>query len=167
MSGALSAAGHGGIKLDRVRNALIPDVFRKEGGWYEEDCEWAIPMYFLDLNPEKKNLALETMRNWHWRAYKSWFRETIPPGSSYLKDEHLFREANRDNWVVISACGDWHAKVPAGMVGCVATLGGHRGDGRGPRPAERHFLVPADEYAKRDRFGFVIDESRHQLWGGR
>ncbi len=99
----VSTAGHGGIKLDRARNALIPDVFRREGGWYEEDCDWAIPMYFLELKLEKKELALETMRNWHWRAYESWFKETIPPGSSYLKDEHLFQEANRANWVVISA----------------------------------------------------------------
>jgi hypothetical protein len=162
----VSTAGHGGIKLDRTRNALIPDVFRREGGWYEEDCDLAIPMYVLELNREKKDLSLETMRNWHWQAYESWFKETIPPGSSYLKDEHLFREGNRDKWVVISAFGDWHGKVPKGMVGCVATPGGRRGDGRGPRPMERSFLVPADEHARRDRFGFVVDESRHQSWDG-
>jgi hypothetical protein len=59
----VSTAGHGGIKLDRARNALVPEVFRKEGGWYEEDCDWAIPMYFLELKPEKKDLALQTMRD--------------------------------------------------------------------------------------------------------
>jgi hypothetical protein len=160
----VSTAGHGGIKLDRTPNASIPDIFRNEGGWYEEDCDWAIPMYFLELKPEMKELAVESIRNWHWKAYESWFKETIPPGSSYLKDEQLFQEANRANWVVISASGDWHEKVPEGMVGCVATLGGRRGDGRSPRPAERKFLVPAEEYAKRDRFGFVIDESRHESW---
>ena len=52
----VSTAGHGGIKLSQARNALIPDVFRREGGWYEEDCDWAIPMYFLELKPEKKEV---------------------------------------------------------------------------------------------------------------
>jgi uncharacterized protein DUF7007 len=160
----VSTAGHGGIKLAQARNASIPDVFRKEGGWYEEDCDWAIPMDFLKLDLAKRDIAIATLKNWHWKAYESWFKEIIPPGSSFLKDEHLFQEANRANWVVISASGDWHEKVPEGMVGCVATLGGRRGDGRSPRPAERNFLVPADEYAKRDRFGFVIDESRDQPW---
>lgn len=33
---------HGGFKLDRERNAAVPDYMRREGGWYEEDCDWAI-----------------------------------------------------------------------------------------------------------------------------
>ena len=41
----LSTAGHGGIKLNRKRNALVPADARAKGGWYEEDCEWAIPAY--------------------------------------------------------------------------------------------------------------------------
>ena len=41
--GWVSTASHGGIKLDRKRNAEVPEYMRTAGGWYEEDCEWAIP----------------------------------------------------------------------------------------------------------------------------
>jgi hypothetical protein len=47
-----------------------------------------------------------------------------------------------------------------GMTECVATLGGNR---RGPE--QRRYLVPSDEYDP-GRFGFVIDEARHRLYGG-
>jgi hypothetical protein len=35
----VSTAGHGGIKLDTVRNAKVPKDCRRRGGWYEEDCD--------------------------------------------------------------------------------------------------------------------------------
>jgi len=41
----VSTAGHGGIKLDRKRNAAVPRGARQEGGWYEEDCNWAVACY--------------------------------------------------------------------------------------------------------------------------
>ena len=41
----VSTASHGGIKLDRKRNAAVPRGARQEGGWYEEDCQWAIAAY--------------------------------------------------------------------------------------------------------------------------
>lgn len=34
--------GHGGIKLDPVRNKLVPASVRRKAGWYEEDCEVSI-----------------------------------------------------------------------------------------------------------------------------
>lgn len=40
----VDTAGHGGVKLDRKRNAKIPLGARTEGGWYEEDCEALIPL---------------------------------------------------------------------------------------------------------------------------
>src|SRR3546814_13103769 len=36
-----STASHGGIKLDRARNAAMPAMLRVASGWYEEDCEWS------------------------------------------------------------------------------------------------------------------------------
>lgn len=36
---AVSTPGHGGLKLDRVRNAKVPAATRQKGGFYEEDCE--------------------------------------------------------------------------------------------------------------------------------
>jgi hypothetical protein len=44
------------------------------------------------------------------------------------------------------------------LVKVIATLGGVRGD-----VEEKVFLVPSDEYARRGRFGFVIDTDRHVL----
>ena len=40
-------AGHGGLKLHKPLNDEIPAAFRNQEGWYEEDCEFAIPFYFL------------------------------------------------------------------------------------------------------------------------
>lgn len=31
----VSTASHGGIKLDRLRNAMVPKPLRRAGGWYE------------------------------------------------------------------------------------------------------------------------------------
>jgi hypothetical protein len=38
----VSTPSHGGIKLDRFVNHLVPAGCRTKGGWYEEDCEVAI-----------------------------------------------------------------------------------------------------------------------------
>jgi hypothetical protein len=38
----VSTAGHGGIKLSAARNRKVPAPAREPGGWYEEDCQWAI-----------------------------------------------------------------------------------------------------------------------------
>lgn len=43
--GHVGTPSHGGMKLDRKRNAMVPAPLRREGGWYEEDCEWAIVEY--------------------------------------------------------------------------------------------------------------------------
>ncbi len=39
--------GHGGLKVFQKLNAEIPAEFRCDDGWYEEDCDFAIPFYFL------------------------------------------------------------------------------------------------------------------------
>lgn len=64
----VSTAGHGGIKLDRKRNAMIPKAARRERGWYEEDCEAAIPMAAIEsvraaLNVTRER-ALESVARW-------------------------------------------------------------------------------------------------------
>jgi len=64
----VSTASHGGIKLDRVRNAMVPKAARRERGWYEEDCEVAIPLAVHEdirlrygVSREK---ALESVQRW-------------------------------------------------------------------------------------------------------
>ena len=42
---SVDTAGHGGIKLDATRNRKVPAPARQAGGWYEEDCQWAIAAF--------------------------------------------------------------------------------------------------------------------------
>jgi hypothetical protein len=155
----VSTSSHGGFKLARQRNAQIPKVFRKEGGWYEEDCDWEIVRYFFsEFFPEKDQAeALKTLKNWHWEEYESYLGVTLSPGESYKKDQRTFDELNRENWVVFSASSNSSHT----MVECIAAKGG-RGDSWKLPEVTKTFLVPMDEYQTRNRFGFVIDPNRHQ-----
>ena len=86
------------------------------------------------------------------------FGTVLQPGESRVKDRRAFELAHAQDWVVASAITSKHEP---GFVEVVATLGGRRG----PGTEERRFLVPSGEYDI-GRFGFVIDEARHQLYGG-
>ncbi|MHC2552400.1 DUF7007 domain-containing protein [Bradyrhizobium elkanii] len=151
---SVSTAGHGGIKLSRERNAAMPDYMRNEGGWYEEDCEWAKaavvhPIGFQNVvgGRTEFELAMETFRNWHSNEYERFTGVLLEKGQSTVRDEHLFRVENHDNFVVTAAWGDWAHWVPKGKVGVVAKC----------QHVEKWFLVDDDLYQKRDRNGYVID----------
>jgi hypothetical protein len=150
----VETAGHGGFKLSRKRQAEMPVALRRKGAWYEEDCEAALvvvglPRYF---DHEKLESATKTVKNWFPDVYEQLTGTIIPLSESYEKRERKFAEDNKDNYVVISAYGDWHQNVPKGMVGVLATKGGDRNGG------VRYFLVPKDEYTTK----FVIDLKRHK-----
>lgn len=161
-----STAGHGGFKVFAKLNREIPEVLRNEQGWYEEDCEYAkviasLPAYFTD---REVRLAKESLRNWFPDEYEAVTGETIPEGASFKKDERLFKERHAEDWVVIAASSipDTH------MVNCHATIGGKRGgweNGVEIEVEEAQFHVPAEEYSKRSRHGFVIDLARHERVG--
>jgi hypothetical protein len=157
---------HGGVKLSRERNAQMPPYMRQAGGWYEEDCHWAMP--YLVFWPEfqtKETVNLETVagtvKNWNPDEYERFTGETIQIGESYIRDRKAFEEQTADKWVAIANVGDWHKNVPPGFVGSTCTLGGKRGD-----VAHRYFLVPDADY--RNDFtvgrahGLVIDVKRHE-----
>src|SRR5205807_4019954 len=41
--GFVGTASHGGIKVDQaLMESRMPDYLQRVGGWFEEDCEWAI-----------------------------------------------------------------------------------------------------------------------------
>lgn len=67
-------AGHGGIKLDRRRNAQIPALARRPGGWYEEDCEANVPFVFLPGNCGMNADAVAQAR----RSLAFWFPSLHP-----------------------------------------------------------------------------------------
>ena len=154
-----STAGHGGFHLDAAHNAKVHPALRARGGWYEEDCAWAavaqaLPELFTDY---ERRCADQTIRDWYPDAWETIHSRQLLPGESHEKDRRAFERDHASDWIVISAIRSDHQR---GMTECVATLGGDR------RAAEqRRYLVPSDEY-QIGRFGFVINEARHQLYGG-
>jgi hypothetical protein len=161
----VSTPSHGGFKLEAKHNVLIPAAFRREGGWYEEDCDAAIPMFFMPLlfKPDEVLNTRQSLRCWHWRAWEAHYGEIVPLDESPCKAQALFIEEHANDLLVISASGDWHQAVPKGMVGVTATIQGSRE----PGSKQRHFLVGKVEYDTRDKNPggiFVIDPSRHQTW---
>jgi hypothetical protein len=160
----VSTAGHGGIKLDRKRNSAMPEYLRCEGGWYEEDCDWAkvAVVYPSGFTPKQQESAKNTLQHWCPEGFEAFFQCTILPGHSHVKDEKAFQEAHKNDWVVVAASGDWHANVPKGFVGVTARLGGKTVFYGDEKPEERYFLVPDAEYDNRSKFGFVINPTKHK-----
>lgn len=159
---------HGGFHLDRAHNAQVPDYMRREGGWYEEDCDWAIvatvfPTAFIchgegDVATTLQS-ARDTMRNWHPDAYEKFYGVELKPGESFKRDIKVFEAAHANDLMVICAWGEWHEKVPEGKTGVMATIGGSRE----PGVAKRYFLLPKDEYrSQQPGCGMVIDPARYQ-----
>lgn len=155
-----STAGHGGFHLSSDRNGQVDPMVRTEGGWYEEDAEWAhvaatFPALFTAY---ERRCADETIRN-SWPAF--WEKihgRLLRPGESVSKDRAEFERRHAEDWVVISAI---QSRDHAGMTEVVATMGGQRG-----RVAERRFLVPQSEYQARGPLGFVIDLERYTAHNG-
>ena len=155
-----STAGHGGIKLSAARNRKVHPMLRSKGGWYEEDAEWAIiaitfPHLFTAF---ERRCAERTVKDSWPDAWEAIFGTILMPGESREKDRRAFEAAHANDWVVASAITSKHEP---GFVEVVATLGGKRE----PGTEERRFLVPSEDYGV-GRFGFVVDEARHQVYGG-
>ena len=43
---AVTTASHGGVHASAVLNERVPAQWRRDDGWYEEDCEWAIILWY-------------------------------------------------------------------------------------------------------------------------
>jgi hypothetical protein len=155
-----STASHGGLVLSPERNAKVHPMLRDSAGCYEEDCHWsAVALTFPHLLTSYERRCAERCVKESWPdAWEKISGTVLGPGESHEKDRRAFAAAHANDWVVISAITSRQEK---GFVEVVATLGGRR---EGVRE-ERRFLVPADEY-NIGRFGFVIDVSRHRVYGG-
>lgn len=167
---SVGTAGHGGIFVVPAVRKLLPDYFKKaafnnNGAWYEEDCDWAIPVTWAlhdAVRDEKQDglyqEAVKSLKTWNPDIYEKFFGVVIPPGESLIKDERQFYVDHADHLVVISAIG-----VDDGLVKATATIGGKRQLWQGPAVSEHVFLIPQQEYQERGRFGFVIaDPSKYQ-----
>jgi hypothetical protein len=127
--GFASTAGHGGIKLDAARNRLIPPYMRRSGGWYEEDCEWAIPFVvfaneLVAADPEKAKdiiAAHETFMIWNPDEAAQFYGRPIKPEESFILRERLAKQAAmaRGDLKVVANLGGFdkgYQDVPAGQV---------------------------------------------------
>jgi hypothetical protein len=153
----VSTSSHGGMHLSDEINARIPDYMRRDSGWYEEDCEIAIPCWilgkaaFTNEHTHKyidSGEAKKTVQQWfpyHWEKYAGL---TLEPGQSHRKDEDVYLKAHKDDWLVISASKgpNCFSSIPAGFVVVTATIGGNRCI----HANKRSFLVPEHEYEKRN-----------------
>lgn len=153
-----STASHGGFHLAAEQNALVHAMLRNRAGWYEEDGEWAkVAFSFPSLfTARERKLAERSLRNDEPDAWEIILGVVLLPGESSVKDERQFRLEHADHWVVIS---DDRSEGDADMIRCIASPGGARTAG-----ARREYLVPRAEYEP-GRFGFVIDEDRHERIG--
>ena len=152
--------GHGGTKLSKERNRLIPASLRQSSGWYEEDCEAAIVgMYFPEAYPHWTQEKFEgTVKNWFPDKYEAATGNTLVPGESLKRDESLWNEAHATDFVSTSAEYD---KEHSGMTRVTAR--------RGADGATGIFLVNSDEYSEARKVAdrgasgrFVIDPSQHE-----
>lgn len=169
-----STAGHGGIKLDREHNAGVHPAWRKAGGWYEEDLDWAIvaftyPEAFEDVEREH---VVATLRDWMPDEYTVATGEALTAENSRKLRHRAARIAYANAYIAVAAYGAWHKLVPTGFVGVTAVRGGRLENGRYASTDEKCFLVPADEYDVRthtdshvEGLGFVVDPARHQEIG--
>lgn len=99
----------------------------------------------------------------HAAPWKPEYKSLLPQSQAEkARERKAFFTKHADDWIVASAWGDWHEKVPKGFAGVLAYKGEYRS---GPAPEEKGwFLVPIEEYQQRNGYGFVIDTARHQPW---
>jgi len=162
-----STAGHGGLKISKELNARVPDYFKgdslKDAGWYEEDVDASIVIVAFPekFSADQFEQAKAALKRWRPLQYELFFGETLEPGESKIKDQWQFNIDHENDFITISASGDWADWVPENYVGVTASRGGRRADWK-VHGEVRCYLVPKWEYAGEHPFGFVIDESRHE-----
>ncbi len=138
----VSTPGHGGVKLDKARNAQVHPAWRQSGGWYEEDCEWAIPALTF---PDEIFIETESQATAH-KAGKDWFPDEytkvtgieVSVEESFTLQQRAFKLKTMDKFIGVAAFGTWEKSVPIGKVGVVLR---HQTTGE-----ERDVLVNSEDY---------------------
>lgn len=116
---SVSTASHGGVKLDRERNALVPVKHRAGDGWYEEDCDWAIAVVACrDLIDDSANFdyrrystnhrtlvesAEQTLRGWNIEAALD--MSVLPDTDEVMDGEYEIMVPTEDGRIRLSAHG--------------------------------------------------------------
>jgi len=74
----VTTASHGGLRVSLTALARLPVALREtpysQNGWFEEDCDWALPYLALGLDafepdaaraPEVHQAAVRNVQRWH------------------------------------------------------------------------------------------------------
>lgn len=73
---AVETSSHGGFYLTPLRNQRIPIQFRSEDGWYEEDCNWCIPVVVFERELATNKYFAECIKTkQHTESFLSLFSE--------------------------------------------------------------------------------------------
>ena len=147
----VSTASHGGFKVMPSQNKLIPESFRNNDGWYEEDCEQAIVVFFLTpvLNDDKndpvkfdeaKQRARRSLQNYYWKEFEEYFAVELTPEESYSKKEFLRSQGLVNKLAVISRSKG----QAAGTLTVWLKLGGRENPNQTDRTVTYKCEVPED-----------------------
>lgn len=155
---SVATPGHGGIKLDRKMNNQVHTAWRQAGGWYEEDCEWAIVAITFPnvFEPEMVKQAHIIAKDWNPDEYREATGNMVDIAESRTLRERAFRAESYGKLKVTCAFGSWHPQCPKGQVIACASLGY-------PFKDEKAYLIPDDHYEARGPFGFVFEPGTYPV----
>ncbi len=155
----VTTSRHGGIKLSPENNRKVHPAWRRAGGWYEEDQEYAIVVLtFPDAIPGLVEWAHESAKNNYPSEYGAVYGCTVRPEESRALRLEMAREAARGKFQVTARWGSWADWVPEGFVGVFARVDGSAGPEGSP---EGYFLMPESDNAQEINTIWVIDPTRH------
>jgi hypothetical protein len=141
---SVSTPGHGGLKLDRKRNAMVHPAWRCAGGWYEEDLDWAIVALTFKgvagFDEDDIKQAHQTLRDYYPDEYQTATGEVLTSATSRELAEREEKEAARGKLQITGAWGNWATNVLPGQIGVSARVDGDRLN------PERYFVMAAEEY---------------------
>ena len=152
---------HGGIHLSAKKNLLVHEAWRTKDGFYEEDVQWSIvACTFPTLFPEHIAQARTTAKNYYPHQFMKVYETTVHLHESSILREEADSKQYADQWIAVSAFGNWHAKVPEGKIAVCCVKGGQgirTGGIQGKE--ERWFMIEADQYkdpTKRCSLGYIV-----------
>jgi hypothetical protein len=134
-----------------LRQPNLPAYVTQEGPAYVERLRSALAMSDADLLAP---IAADNRR---------WFPEVfgLRPNCGHCYGQH---PPLPEGTLVV--CARWAVGVPFGFVGVSAKVVGHAAV-TPENKMERLFLIPEEEYDKRDASCFVVDPERHAIWDPR
>ncbi|MDK2759422.1 MAG: hypothetical protein KYX66_22105 [Blastomonas fulva] len=120
-------ASHGGIILSDQRQAAMPPALLIDGGSYEEDCDWALPILAFSSELERQGscsagflqLARDTAKCWHPDRFSAFTGEAVEENASTILRTRKAYIAAIGEFCVTTAWGDWADWVPEGKVGVI------------------------------------------------